>query len=302
MATADSIGRPQEVTLSQGTIRYRDVGAGPTLVFVHGVLVNGTLWRDVAPPLARRFRCVVPDLPLGAHAHPLRTGADRTPLGVARLLAEFLATLDLRDVILVGNDTGGAICQLTIARHPERVAGLVLTNCDAYEAFFPLLLRPFQWGARLFGAGLGDLLARLLRHRPAQRALLALVSRRRFDLATLDAYYAPLIGDRAARNDLIAFLSAITNRDTLAAAETFPRFRRPVLIAWGEDDPFFTARLARRLGRDFPDATLMFIPRSRAFVPEDQPGQLVELIAAFLDARVVTALPAVGSAIAAERA
>ena len=272
--------------LPQGTIRYRDVGAGPTLVFIHGVLVNGALWREVVPPLAGQFRCVVPDLPFGAHAHPLRPEAERSPAGVARLLADFLAALDLRDVTLVGNDTGGAICQLTIARHPERIAGLVLTNCDAYEAFFPWPLSPFQHGARLFSARFGAFLARALRSRHAQRALLGLVSRRRFDTATLDAYYGPFVRDAAVRDDLVRFLAAMSNRDTLAAARAFPHFRHPVLIAWGESDPFFSARLARRLQRDFPDATLTFIPRSRAFVPEDQPARLAELIAAFVPARV----------------
>lgn len=288
MATLDDLGPARECPLPQGTVRYRDGGSGPTLVFVHGVLVNGTLWRAVAPPLAGRCRCIVLDLPLGAHAHPLGPAAERSPIGMARLLADFLAALDLRDVILVGNDTGGAICQLTIARHPERIVGLVLTNCDAYEAFFPWLLRPFQWGARAFGARFGNVLARLFRWRFVQRAILALVALRQPDAATLDAYFGPFMRDPAARDDLIRFLAAMSNRDTLAAAKSFPAFRHPVLLAWGQSDFIFTARYARRLARDFPQATLTFIPRSRAFVPEDQPGRLAELIGAFLDAHAPT--------------
>jgi pimeloyl-ACP methyl ester carboxylesterase len=276
------LGGVRECQLPQGTIRYRDAGAGPTLVFVHGVLVNGALWREVVPPLARRFRCVVPDLPLGAHAHPLRPEAERSPVGIARLLADFLVALDLRDVTLVGNDTGGAICQITIACHPERIAGLVLTNCDAYEAFFPWPLSPFHFGARFLGKRFGELLAWALRRRLGQHALVALVSRRRPDEATLDAYFGPFVRDPGVRHDLVRFVAAISNQDTLAAAETFPRFRHPVLIAWGESDPFFTKRLARRLARDFPNAELRFLPRSRAFVPEDQPERLAELIANFV--------------------
>ena len=280
------LGPAKECQLAQGTIRFRDVGAGPTLVFVHGVLVNGTLWREVVPPLARRFRCVVPDLPLGAHAHPLRPEAERNPVGIARLLADFLAALDLDDVILVGNDTGGAICQIAIAHHPERIAGLVLTNCDAYEAFFPWPLSPFHFGARYLGERFGELLVWVLRRRLGQRALVALVSRRRPDEATLDAYFGPFLRDPGVRYDLVRFVAAISKRDTLAAAETFPRFRHSVLIAWGENDPFFTKRLARRLAGGFPNAELRFLPRSRAFVPEDQPERLAELIADFVPDRV----------------
>jgi pimeloyl-ACP methyl ester carboxylesterase len=278
----------RECRLSQGTIRYREIGRGPTVVFVHGVLVNGALWREVVPVLADRCRCIVPDLPLGAHTYPLLPEAERSPRGMAQLLADFLATLELRDVILVGNNTGGAICQVTIARHPERIAGLVLTNCDAYEAFFPLLLSPFQHGARLFGARFGQLMAWLLRTQLAQRALLQLVARRRFEPATLDTYFGPFLRDAEVRHDLVSFLATMSNRDTLAAAEAFPRFPHPVLIVWGEDDIVFSARYAYRLQRDFPNATLTFVPAARACVPEDQPRRLADLIAAFIPAPVAT--------------
>ena len=107
-----------EIELTPGTIRYRDVGRGEPIVFVHGLLVNGDLWRKVVPPLARSFRCIVPDLPLGSHVTAMRPDADLTPPGLARLIADLLAALDLRDVTLVGNDTGGALCQLVATRPP----------------------------------------------------------------------------------------------------------------------------------------------------------------------------------------
>jgi len=108
-------------------IRYRDVGTGPVLVFVHGILANGTLWRDVVARLSGRFRCVVADLPLGGHSIPMSREADMTPGGVARVVAELMEALELRNVTLVGNDTGGAIYQILIHNNPERVGRLVLT-------------------------------------------------------------------------------------------------------------------------------------------------------------------------------
>lgn len=276
------VGGEREVRLGQDVIRYRDVGSGPTLVFVHGVLASGVLWRDVVADLSGRFRCVAPDLPLGGHAVPMSPETDLGPPGVARLVAGFVAALDLRDVTLIGNDTGGAVCQIVIAEHPERIGRLVLTNCDAYEAFFPWQLSIFHYGPRFLGARFVDALAWVLRFRPAQRLLLKLVAKRRMDEATLDAYFANVTGNPGVRRDLTRFLRKVSKKHTLEAARRFPDFRRPVLIVWGEDDVFFLSRYARRLQEDFPDARLQFLSCSRAFVPEDRPQALARLVHGFV--------------------
>src|SRR5687767_10119987 len=123
----------KEIALPQGTIRYRDEGEGPVLLFVHGLLVAGDVWRKVIPELRAGHRCIAPDWPLGSHRVPMHEAADLTPEGVASLVAEFIDALGLEDVTLVGNDSGGAICQLVVARHNEegRITRLVLTTCDA---------------------------------------------------------------------------------------------------------------------------------------------------------------------------
>jgi pimeloyl-ACP methyl ester carboxylesterase len=134
--------RMRSVALAQGTINYRDHGEGPTLVFVHGLLVDGRLWQKVIPALAGSHRCVAPDWPLGAHRAALAAGADRSPRGIAHLIADFLDELELEQVTIVANDTGGAISQILAAERPERLRALVLTNCDCLENFLPPLLRP----------------------------------------------------------------------------------------------------------------------------------------------------------------
>jgi pimeloyl-ACP methyl ester carboxylesterase len=131
----------RSVGLPHGTIRYREEGSGKPIVLVHGFLVDGALWQEVVPRLAERFRCVVPDLPLGSHRVPMRSDADLSPPGLARLVDDFMGALGLEGVTLVGNDTGGAICQLVAVNHPDRLARLVLTPCDAYSDFFPLAFR-----------------------------------------------------------------------------------------------------------------------------------------------------------------
>lgn len=284
MTTIASSGASQEVKLPQGTIRYVDQGTGPTLVFIHGLLVNSSLWGRVIPLLAPRFRCLAPDLPLGAHSHPLDANADLSPRGVAELVGSFLEALDLHNVTLVGNDTGGAICQLVIAYHPERITRLVLTNCDAFEQFFPPLVSPFHYGARLFGIGFANFLARRLRARRVQRVFVAALAHRQMTVADLDAIFNPLLQLSFVRKDMTRFLQAVSKRDTLEAAQTFSRFHHPVMLLWGKDDLFFPVRLARRLQQAFPHVTLETLSHSRAFVPLDQPEMLAQRIREFVHA------------------
>ena len=130
-----------EIHLSQGTIRYREDGTGEPLLFVHGVVVNGGLWRKVVPRLSKDFRCIVPDWPLGAHELPMNPDADLSPPALAQLVVDFMDALGLETVTLVGNDTGGAICQLVMTRRPDRIGRLVLTSCDAIDNCPPQFFR-----------------------------------------------------------------------------------------------------------------------------------------------------------------
>jgi pimeloyl-ACP methyl ester carboxylesterase len=286
MATAIPLDAFQEVSLPQGTVRYGDQGTGPTLVFIHGLLANRLLWSRVIPRLVSHFRCIAPDLPLGAHSSPLHPDADLSPPGVAHLVADFIEALDLHEVTLIGNDTGGAICQLVIAHHPERISRLVLTNCDAFEHFFPPLVSPFHYGARLFGVQFANFLAWVLHARSAQRLFVAALAHRRPDPEEFDAIFHPLLHLPFARSDMTRFLQAVSNRYTLEAARTFSSFHHPVLLVWGKDDPFFSSRLAHRLQQAFPDARLQFLPHSRAFVQVDQPEALAQQITEFVHAAV----------------
>src|SRR5215470_1164181 len=136
------------VELSHGTLHYRESGAGAPVVFLHGYLMGAGLWDPVVRLLDHEFRCVVPELPFGAHPAPLRSDADLTAAGVGRLVADFLEALDLRDVTLVGNDSGAAIAQVVAARHPERLGGLVLATGDAFDNFPPKPFRPLITAAR----------------------------------------------------------------------------------------------------------------------------------------------------------
>jgi pimeloyl-ACP methyl ester carboxylesterase len=280
---AQTVTGPQSVDLDAGTIYYRESGSGPPIVFAHGLLVDGTLWRKVTPPLEDRFRCVVPDLPLGSHRDPMKPDADLTPPGVARILADFMAALELDDVTLVGNDTGGAISQLVAANHPERLARLVLTPCDAYENFLPPFFRPLQYAAKV--PGLLTALVQPMRARALQRGPLGfgfLISPENIDPDVLDAWLRPYLSNAGIRRDTIKFLRSISNRYTLEAAEKLRHFDHPTLIAWAPEDRFFKFKYAERLASEMPDTRLVRIENSRTFVSEDQPERLAEEIASFV--------------------
>ena len=270
-----------EARVKQGTIEYRESGEGPPVVFVHGLLVDGTLWRKVTPLLHDGHRCIVPDLPLGSHRTPMDPEADLSPTGLARLIADFLEALGLEDVTLVANDTGGAISQITAANHPERIGRLILTNCDAFENFLPPAFRPLQWAARapvmLNGMMQGMRFAPLRRLPNAYGSLI----KKDFAGAPTREWVEPFLHDSGVRRDTAKVLRGIDPRYTLEAAEKLRSFDRPALLAWAVEDRFFKVSFAEKLADTINGARLERIEDSYTFVSEDQPERLAELIARF---------------------
>lgn len=271
-----------EANLPQGTIRYTETGDGPPIVFVHGLLVDGRLWRKVTPLLDDRFRCIVPDLPLGSHTTPMNPDADLSPPGLARIVAGFLEALDLDDVVLVANDTGGAISQITAANHPERIGRLILTNCDAFENFPPPAFKPMIAAAKTPG-GLKALMAPM-RSRAVRKTPMAFGALSHGDIPNevTDAWVGPMLDNASIRRDAGKTIRGMSPDVTLAAAERFPTFTKPVLVAWGADDKFFPLDTGRRLATMFPEGRFEEIRGARTFVSEDQPERLGALIADFV--------------------
>jgi pimeloyl-ACP methyl ester carboxylesterase len=270
-----------ETKISQGTIRYREAGEGSPIVFLHGLLVDGRLWRKVTPLLEDRFRCIVPDLPLGSHTVPMDPIADLSPPGLARIVAEFLEALELDGATMVANDTGGAIAQITAANHPEWIGRLVLTNCDAYENFLPPAFRPLQWAARV--SGMLTAVMQGMRLAPMRRLPMAYgrLIKRDFAGAPTREWVEPFLTDRAVRRDTVKVLKGVDPNYTLDAAEKLSRQERPTLLAWAREDRFFKPEFAERLAAEIPGAQLEWIEDSYSFVPEDQPERLAELVGAF---------------------
>lgn len=282
MSVSEELGSRHEVRLDSGTVAYRERGEGDPIVFVHPIFTNGDLWRDVVPPLAEQYRCITPDWPLGSHSVPMDRDADLSPPGLASLVAGFLDALDLHEVTLVGNDTGGAISQLVVARHPERVGRLVLVSCDAFEVFPPRLFAYLKLTGRMPGGvflAAQSLRWRLLRRLPITYGWL---THGPLDRDAGDSYVRPLARHREIRRDAKKVVRGVHPRHTLAAAERFGAFDRPALVVWGEDDRVFPRSLGERLAYALPQARLKVVAGARTLVAEDRPAQLAGLIRDFM--------------------
>ena len=266
------------IDISAGTIHYEASGPedGRPVVFVHGYMMGGQLWRQVGERLAGLgLRCIAPTWPLGAHPQPLRTGADRTVTGVAGMVADVLAALDLEDVVLVGNDTGGVVTQLVAVRHPERLGALVLTSCDAFEHFPPPILKPVILAAKskpLFRAAIQAMRAPAAR----KRAFDGLAHRNIDDLTEL--WVRPALSDSSVAEDLRQFTLSLRTEVTTGVAARLPEFDKPALIAWSADDTFFELSDGERLAATIPNARLEVIEGARTFSMVDRPDRLADLL------------------------
>ena len=272
------------IDLPQGTISYRAAGPAesstPPVVLVHGLLVSSTLWTGVQDALAGEgVRSFAPDLPLGAHRIPLRPDADISPRGVARMLLDLLAALDLTDVTLVGNDTGGALCQFLIDTDPSRIGRLVLTNCDAFDQFppapFGMLVRACRHPA-LIRAMMPTMRPTAMRHSAFGFGPLA----RRLDADVTRGWVEPLSTSREIRDDTARFTRGMHKSELLDVSTRLDRFGKPVRVVWGTADRFFKVSLARRLCAAFPNATLVEVDGGRTFLSVDQPQRVADEIRA----------------------
>jgi len=271
-----------QIKLARATIEYFVLGPDdsphPPVLFVHGILVDHRLWMKVAEELARNgFRCILPDLPLGSHTIPVERSEPLTPVTVAEMVGEFIDALDLRDVTLVGNDTGGGLCQLLVDAHPDRVGRLVLTNCDAFEKFPPF---PFNAVfATMRGPQSISLLSKVMKVAALRNSPLGYGLLLQRDDALTASWVTPISTDRRIAQNLARLLRGVGAMDLTDVATRLPRFTKPVTVVWGMADRCFTPSLGRRLAALFPNATFVEVPGARTFVALDAPRAVADAIA-----------------------
>ncbi len=280
------------IDLPHGKLRYRAAGPEnskrPPVVFIHGFLVSNTLWSKTADALAEAgIRSYAPDLPLGSHSLPLDESADQTPRGVARRVLAFIEAMDLDDVTIVGNDSGGAISQFLVDTDSSRVGRLVLTNCDAFEEFppapFDTLFKSFKKPGPI-RALMAPMRSTKIRHSPAGYGLLA---SKPLDAEQTRAWAEPCITDGGVRKDAAKFVTAVDADEEMHGVSTrLSEFDGPLLLVWGNGDRFFKVDLARRLADTAKDAKLVEIEGGKTFIPLDEPERLAAEIDEFVPAGV----------------
>ncbi len=278
------LGEALEIDLPQGRIEAFARGQGQPLVFAHGWLANANLWRGVVDRLCERFRCIALDLPLGAHRVPADPGARLDAEDCGALISAALEALDLRDVTLVGNDSGGAYSQIAVSRRPERVARLVLTSCETpYDEFPPPPFDGLPAAARDPRA-LGQLLGAL--EDPEVRKLpvaFGLLVKHPLDAAVSDSYALPCLRDPELLRDTAKVMAGASTATVHAAGATLiGAWRKPVLFVWSRQDPVFPIEHARRYAAALPQAALVEVDDCFSFTPEDQPAALAGAIGSFM--------------------
>jgi pimeloyl-ACP methyl ester carboxylesterase len=285
-----------EIKLSAGTVQYQDTGDGPALVLVHGLMMDASLWDGPIADLSADHRCVAPTLPLGAHQHAMRAGADLSLPGIARLVGELLDRLDLRDVTLVGNDTGGALVQLLMCDGAARVGRVVLVSCDAFDNFPPgltgkTLMLTGKLPPAMFGLFMQQMRLRTVRRLPIAFGWLT----RRGDAVTA-RWMKPVLKQPEIRRDTVRILraAAADPRILVRAAECLPDFNHPALIVWASGDRVMPPEHGRRLAELLPQGRLVEVDDSYTLIPLDQPARLAQLIREFTDALLPSRRPAGG--------
>lgn len=276
-----------EVEVSAGTIEYEDSGGtGPVIVMLHGLIMDGSLWRHVVDLLTPEYRCVLPTLPLGAHRRPMRPDADLSMGGIANIVGEFLEKLDLRETTLVMSDWGGPQL-LAGGKWDDRIAKLVVCSCEAFDNVPPQgVARVLPYVARIPG---GVAMALLpfrfdrLRRLPVTYGPL---SKGPVPRDVMDRWFEPALKQRAVRRDLKKYLLSAHQgrRELIAATDALSRFDRPALVVWAIEDRLMPRQHGRRLADLLPHGQLVEIDDSYTLISEDQPAVLADHLREFLQA------------------
>jgi pimeloyl-ACP methyl ester carboxylesterase len=270
-----------QVELSAGTIEYEDTGGdGPVIVFVHGLIMDGSLWRHVVAELRADYRCVLPTLPLGAHRRPMRDETDLSMQGMAEILRDFIEALALNGITLVMNDWGGPQLLLS-GKGSERISRTALCACEAFDNVPPKgAAKALPYVARIPGG----LSAALLPFRFDRLRRLPMtygpLSKRPVPREVMDGWFGPVCSNPEIRRDLRKYVvsSAQGRRDLMAGAERLRSFAGPALVAWASEDRLMPREHGGRLAELLPQGRLVEIPDSYTLIPEDQPSLLASHI------------------------
>jgi pimeloyl-ACP methyl ester carboxylesterase len=265
----------RRIEIPYGSISYADHGSGPVALFVHGVLLNSYVWRHQLAALGDFRRCIAVDL-MGHGGTEISAAQDVSMTAHAHMLAQFLDALEIDQVDLVGNDSGGGICQIFAALYPHRIRSLVLTNCDTHDNWPPDAFKPFV--QMVAAGGLSETLQAMLADKSIYRSPQALgpAYERPDDVSddTIETYLRPHLSSPRRTHDLERFVNAFDCCHTVQIEKPLKRLQAPTLIAWGTDDIYFDVKWSHWLKEAIPGAKQRVeFESARIFFPEERPTE-----------------------------
>jgi pimeloyl-ACP methyl ester carboxylesterase len=260
------------VQTASGRISYVEQGTGPVALFVHGVLLNSHLWRHQLADLSDIRRSIAVDL-LAHGDTEIAPNQDVSVTANAKMLKEFLDALNIDQVDLVGNDSGGGISQIFAALYPERVRSLTLTDCDTHDNWPPEAFKPFL--AMAAGGGLRGTLDAMLADKSVYRSPQALGPAyehpEQLSDDSIETYLRPFVRNAQRTHDLERFLAAFDNKHTLAIEPRLKTLKAPTLIVWGTDDVYFPVKWSHWLAENIPGTRRRVeFKDARIFFPEER--------------------------------
>jgi pimeloyl-ACP methyl ester carboxylesterase len=263
------------VSTSYGDIGYTQQGSGPAALFIHGVFLNGYLWRHVIDQVSDIRRCIAVDL-MAHGASPVSENQDLSFRAQAEMLDAFCTALGLQQVDLVANDSGGGIAQIFAARHPARIRSLTLTNCDTHDNYPPRAFEPVRAAARsgMFSARRSELLSNVELSRSGFAQ--GYEHPERVTAETLRTYLQPIYATEQATRNLERWLSACGDNGQIVEIEPLLRqLHAPTLIVWGSGDIFFPVRWAHWLRDTIPGTRKVIeLVGAKLLFPEERPQEL----------------------------
>jgi len=260
-----------------GRIAYVERGSGKAALFLHGAPLNGFQWRGALERLAAHRRCIAPDfMGLGYSEIP----EQQSPAADAQtdMIGAFLDALAIRAVDIVASDSGGAVAQLFVARHPERVRTLLLTNCDVEPDSPPPKVKPVIEMAR--AGTLADATAKWLTDKALARTTFGAAvfhDPNRFADETIEYYVSPLVSTPLRRAQYHAYHIALEPNPLAGIEAELTRSKVPLRIVWGASDDIFAQQDADYLDRTFPNSRgIRRVPEGKLFFQEEFPDIIAE--------------------------
>jgi pimeloyl-ACP methyl ester carboxylesterase len=264
--------RKKFVDTPSGRIHYAETGTGPVALFVHGVLVNSFIWRHQLGGLADIRRCIAIDT-LAHGATAVSDAQDVSSVAQATMLAQFLDALKIDTVDLVGNDGGGAVCQIFAVNNPQRVRTLTLTDCDTHDNWPP---EAFQGFVDMCAAGgLRDTLSAMVADKSVFRGALGPCYENAAAVSdeTIDAYLTPYFSGPDRIRGLERFVAAFDCAQTVAIEAKLRTLTMPTLILWATDDVYFDKKWAHWLAARIPGTRqVVEVEKGRLFFFEERPA------------------------------